>query len=108
MSDEQSQDDLKAILGEELFNELDSFNPPEMNLEMVPEEILKNIVNKEYLLSTVFSGELATDMIAALFHAAEENCKDCEAELVKFAGAVIGTMWVQILKDEHLVGDDFE
>lgn len=102
MSDE---DDLKNILGEELFNELDSLDRHQLDIGPVDENKLMEIAAKEYLVAIPFKGDLALDLVAALFHAAEDNCKDCEGYITKFSGQIIGEMWVEILKAEELLDE---
>lgn len=99
------QDDLKNILGEEIFNELDSLDRHEMDFEFVDENVLNEIASKEYMAAIPFRGEEALDLVAALFHAAEEGCKECESYITKFSGQVIGGMWIEILKVEGLLND---
>jgi len=101
-------DDLRNILGEELFNELDSLDDFEIDLKPVNEKKLEHISQSEYKMSVVFKGEQALDLVSALFHAAEEGCKECESFLAQFSGQVISSMWIEIIRSEELMGESDE
>jgi len=100
------QDDLRDILGEELFNELDSLDRHGLDIGPVDENKLMEIATKEYMVAMPFKGEQALDLVAALFHAAENGCKDCEGYITKFSGQIIGAMWLEILKTEDLLEEE--
>lgn len=99
------EDDLKNILGEELFNELDQLDIDIPDFTPLDENKLIEIASTEYMMGMAFKGEQALDLVAALYHAAEENCKDCEGYITKFSGHIIGEMWIEILKTENLLGE---
>lgn len=107
MSDHE--DDLRRVLGEELFNELDALEIPDyLDFKPFDEKRLMEIASTEYQITIAFPGEQALDLVAALVHAAETGCKECEALLIKFAGQAIGTMWVGILQSENLLDEEDE
>lgn len=101
----EQNDDLKDILGEELFNELNSLDPHE-NFPEIDEAKLMEIASKGYQAVIEFGGEQALDLIAALFHAADEKCEDCKDHITRFSGSIIGSMWVAILAAEGIIEND--
>jgi hypothetical protein len=98
----EPNDDLKNILGEELFDELNSLDPHD-GFPEIDEAKLIEISLKGYQATIEFGGEQALDLVAALFHAADEKCEECKDHITRFSGSVIGSMWMAILASEGLI-----
>ncbi len=94
-------DDLRNILGDELFDELSelSKNLPENDLnrfDVLSEEQLDEIANTIFMVQAPMSGTFALQLIASLIHAHETGCETCWAEInmftISFIGSIVSTM----------------
>ena len=112
MSDFDGLEELKQILGDDVFDELETRGHSQISdfTEMlqsgiVDDKLLKKVSETEYEVPLVFNGPTVLDTVAALFHAAENQCQDCERMLMEFAVRVIAKIWVATLKAEGVLGD---
>ena len=102
-------DDLRNILGDELFDELSelSKNIPENDLnrfDILSEEQLDEIANTIFMVQAPMSGSFALQLIASLIHAHEADCETCWAEInmftISFIGSIVSTM-MEDLEDDY-------
>lgn len=104
-------DELRNILGDELFAELTELGE-EINADMEV-GVFKSLTSeqiellKEQILwvEMPLPGDLALGMVSALIHATRTGCARCEDELATFTSEVIAHIWFALLAS---IGDDDE
>jgi len=105
-----NEDPLEQILGKKLYEELnnldESVTRAKFLIEGIDEATLHGMIDTEYGAYMPFNGKLALDLLGALHHAATKGCTNCETFVMRFAGNVIGNMWVDILTEEGLIQDE--
>jgi len=90
-------DEMREILGDEVFEELNSIEVPEIpeNLRELLEEHarmeLEDIEIEEYLTIPI-PVEYASFIVQSAIHASLEDCDKCEKEIGVFMGLVINTL----------------
>jgi len=106
-------DELRDILGEELFNELsslsDEFEDPELSsiislVEKITGKHIEEIENSIFSMQIPISGVFALELFSSLVHAYDTGCEICAAKVNLFAVSMIGTMIITIIDDVQ--GDD--
>ena len=101
-------DELRNILGADVYEELEQFSKDEIPViqRLLPPTLVQEISNKVYAFPLSFEGESALELMSGLIHAAETGCIDCETKILKFAGGVIGAMWVAILEEQQMLDNE--
>lgn len=97
-------DELRNILGDELFDELSemSKNISENSIydaEVLSEAEIAKIVDTVYMVQVPMGGTFALELMAALLHAHETDCESCWAEMNLFTISFIATMITTMLDD---------
>lgn len=91
-------DELKNILGEELFEELSRHTA--LQFGNFTEEQFALIIDYDYRIVMPVSGEYAVGLIGALFHSSDYDCVECQEMIDNFAGHLIASIWNTII-DVH-------
>lgn len=101
-------DELRDILGADVYEELEQFGKNEIPImqRLVSPEVVAEISSKVYAFPLSFEGESALELMSGLIHAAETGCIDCETKILRFAGGVIGAMWVAILEEQQMLDNE--
>ena len=100
-----NDDELKDILGAEVYEELEQFSRKEIPIlqKLLGPASVEEIAQNVYVFPFSFQGETALELMGNLIHAAEEGCVDCENKVMRFAGSMIGAMWVTILEEQEML-----
>ena len=98
-----SNDDLEAVLGSELFAELSAHSFPEIpTAEPLTDEQMRTISESVFEMHTSIQGETALDLISALKHWHIGDCDDCGCYLFEF---LIGLLTAVAEKISETIGD---
>jgi hypothetical protein len=97
-------DDLRNVLGDELFDELSelSKNISENDLnrfDILSEDQLEELANTVFMVEVPMSGSFALQLIASLIHAHESDCETCWAEINMFTISLIGSIISTMMED---------
>lgn len=97
-------DELRNILGPELFDELSELSKdlPATDFDrfdVLSEDQIEEIANTTFMVQTPMSGSFILQMIASLMHAHETDCETCWAELNMFTINFVGTMIHTMMDD---------
>lgn len=103
-----TDDQLRDILGADLYDDLEKFSQQEIPLlqRLLGPSSVEEISQNVYVLPFSFHGETALDLMGNLIHAAEEGCTDCEGKVMRFAGSMIGAMWVTIMEEQQMLQEE--
>ena len=95
-------DELKDVLGEELFEELSRHTATKQFADLTDEQF-DQIVDYDYHIVMPISGEYAVGLIGALFHSTDYGCGECQEMIDNFTGHLIASIWTTIA-DVHGIG----
>lgn len=105
-----SDDNLRDILGDELFDELQQLSPEDVELEMnllgeieLPQELLDIIADTEYRITIPIQGSTLLDAVSALMHAAEEDCQNCLKFATELSIRIIAQLWISVMQTEGII-----
>ena len=90
-------DDLKNVLGKELYEEL-SRHTATKHFADLTEEQFDLILDFDYHIVMPVSGEYAVGLIGALFHSTDYDCDDCTEMIDNFTGNLIASIWNTIIE----------
>lgn len=92
-------DELKNVLGEELYEELSRHTATKQFGDLTDEQF-DQIIDYDYHIVMPISGTYAVGLIGALFHSSDYECDDCEQMIENFTGHLIASIWNTIV-DVH-------
>ena len=100
-----TDDELRNILGADVYDELEQFSQSEIPLlqKLISPSSVEDIAQNVYVFPFSFEGETALDLMGNLIHAAEQGCVNCENKVMRFAGSMIGAMWVTMLEEQEMI-----
>lgn len=120
MNDEEEL--FKNVIGEELWDELNSINEEEFEALELASNVARQIValtaeetaelrTQRFTLPTdefpvIFEGSDAFDLLSTVAHASDANCPDCTAEIIEFVGALTGLMLWTMIDDKNEKDND--
>ena len=107
MADDDAWDEIREIIGHELFDELtveSQFTEAEHTFRNLDEETEEHISKTSYHIVAPVDGDLVLTCVSALFHFVDEGCESCEEYLIGFAATFIGQMWSMVMESAGIQG----
>ncbi len=92
-------DELKNVLGKELYEELSRHTATKQFGDLTDEQF-DQVIDYDYHIVMPVSGEYAIGLIGALFHSTDHECDDCQEMIDDFTASLIASIWNTII-DVH-------
>lgn len=92
-------DELKDVLGEELYEELSRHTATQQFGDLTEEQFAA-ILEYDYHIVIPISGSYAVGLIGALFHSTDYDCTECEDMIGNFTDHLIVSIW-NTIADVH-------
>lgn len=104
-------DELRSILGEELFKELSALSEKISDddlqkVDVLTDEQVDRIANTVFMVQVPIGGTYALELMSALVHAHETDCDNCWTEMNWFTISFIASLMTTILDDIQGIGDE--